>query len=427
MGNVLKLIRLALQSSLTILIFAGTAYPEQIQGNLKSLAAEAKVFTMESAPGKVFFVSYNSATRWQNLQSPAELAIDDFLAVEFTRKNEQLLATSIAKAVASAPAGITAITTEKLAATLDHPSKELPFLLIDPRPVEHFDAAHLPGAVSIPLSRLEKRSPGLLPEDKTVPLLFYDRGAGGGEAAKSAAVARAAGYTSITIYPDGIAGWLKSGRIAVSSAAFIRKTSPPVIDLRDESLVASGHLPGAVNIPANGLAAMSGMFPKDKRSPLVLYGESDQQSLAAARTIKGWGHRNVTIFMGGITSWLGSAEVLSVEPAEKYIYTTNKTHSGQLSSKDFEMALSSPAMIEIVDVRSSADFNRGSFPACKHIPLQELPLRYGELAKDRIQVIFGADAERAEMAFDFLHQRGYRLSFLNGSVEFGADGKYQFR
>ena len=89
------------------------------------------------------------------------------------------------------------------------------------------------------------------------------------------------------------------------------------------------------------------------------------------------------------------------------------------------MALASPVTVEIVDVRGSADYRKGHFPKARHIPLQELSARHGELNREMIQVVFGADEMQAEMAADFLRQQKYRVNFLHGRVEFKGDGKYQ--
>lgn len=409
-----------------IFILAGFAYSEQIQGKLKSLNENAKVFTIESGQGKVLFIIYNKSTHWKNVKSSDELEQDDFLNIELNRKGDLATAVSITKAVTTIPSGFTSITTEKLAEHLDLSVNDLPFTLIDTRPLEDFDAAHLPHAVSIPLSRLKKQAAVLLPANNNTHLIFYDQGAGGTEALYSAELAKIIGYPNISIYPDGVTGWVKSGRVAASSTAFIRKIKPGLIDLRDEEIVAGGHLSGAVNIPVKKLPGMLGIFPMNKRVPIVLYGESNQQVVNAARIVREWGYRNVTIYMGGTAAWINSAEVLSTEPTEKYIAAPGPSHSGQLGAKDFEKALNSSAIIEIVDVRSSTDFKNGSFPSSKHIPLQELPQRHKELSKDKIQVVFGSDEQHAEMAFDFLRPLGYRVNYLKGSVDF-SNGQYQVK
>jgi hypothetical protein len=59
-----------------------------------------------------------------------------------------------------------------------------------------------------------------------------------------------------------------------------------------------------------------------------------------------------------------------------------------------------------------------------HIPLQSLPLRYKELSSAKIQVVFAAYAGEAEMAYDFLKSKGYRVNFHGSAVEIGKNGKY---
>jgi hypothetical protein len=38
--------------------------------------------------------------------------------------------------------------------------------------------------------------------------------------------------------------------------------------------------------------------------------------------------------------------------------------------------------------------------------------------------VFGSNPEYAEMAYDFLKSKGYRVNYLDGSVEFGKEGRY---
>ena len=50
-------------------------------------------------------------------------------------------------------------------------------VLIDVRSTEEYRAGHIPGSINIPAERIsEERSK--LPRDKSVPLIFYCRGAG---------------------------------------------------------------------------------------------------------------------------------------------------------------------------------------------------------------------------------------------------------
>lgn len=50
-------------------------------------------------------------------------------------------------------------------------------LLIDSRLPDEYEAGHIPGAINIPAERM-KIEATRLPKDKSVPIIFYCRGAG---------------------------------------------------------------------------------------------------------------------------------------------------------------------------------------------------------------------------------------------------------
>jgi protein-disulfide isomerase/rhodanese-related sulfurtransferase/uncharacterized membrane protein len=88
-------------------------------------------------------------------------------------------------------------------------------LLVDVRPASQFNADHLPGALNVPVDKLETGG-GSLPKDKT--LVLYEGGKGGSSdtCAVSRAGARmllAQGYdfAKVKVYQDGLAGWQKAG------------------------------------------------------------------------------------------------------------------------------------------------------------------------------------------------------------------------
>ena len=88
-------------------------------------------------------------------------------------------------------------------------------VLIDVRPATQFNADHLPGALNVPVEKLETRGEAL-PKDKT--LVLYEGGKGG--ASDACAVSRAGArmllaqgydYAKVKVYQDGLNGWQKAG------------------------------------------------------------------------------------------------------------------------------------------------------------------------------------------------------------------------
>ena len=81
-------------------------------------------------------------------------------------------------------------------------------LVLDVRPAEEYDAAHLPHARSLPLPELKKRL-GELPRD--VPVVAYCRGPYCLMAKSAVELLRKRGYQAAHL-PDGVAEWRARGR-----------------------------------------------------------------------------------------------------------------------------------------------------------------------------------------------------------------------
>lgn len=402
-----------------LVMLGGTASAELLKGQIKAIAPQLQFFSLTISPEKVLLVAWDNNTVWKGINRADELKLDESVHVDVVANGDSLVAVSVSRDKTPLPAGIPLITFDSLTAGLE--GKKL--TLVDSRAVNLYDAGHIPGAVSLPLARLEKRTIGLLPESKTARLVFYDEGQGGESAGKAAVIANKAGYTDIAIFPEGAAGWVDAGKFLAASTTFIRKANPVIIDLRSPEQVALGHIAKAVNYPAATLKNYLAALPTDKLTPLVLYGNSDTDAVAAAQLLRKQGYRRITIYPGGADSWLKNAEVLKTGPAGQDS-EVEATHSGMLSADAFKMALLSPMMVEVVDLRAATDHKKGNFPNAKHIPLQDLAKRLGELDRSKIQVVFAADPLLAEMAYDYLRSKEYRVNFLNGTVEFASDDAY---
>lgn len=395
------------------------ASAEILKGSVKAIAAEIKLFSLTLSKETVLLVSWNDKTVWEGLKSAAELKLDEILSVDVIKNGDSTIATSVGRGKTPLHANLELITLELLTAGLEDKT----VTLVDTRAGERYDAGHIPGAASLPLARLEKRTVGILPESKNSRLVFYDEGQGEESAGQAAEIARRSGYTKTAIFPGGAYGWSEAGRPLAVSTRFIRKTRPVVIDLRSAAEVAKGHIEKAVHFPYSAFSTYFDSLPLNKFTPIVLYGESDKDAVATAALLRDRGYRRVTIYSGGVGAWLNNAEVLETGPASTVI-SSAESHGSILLPNDFEMALRSPIMVEIVDVRSASDHKKGGFPQAKHIPLEDLARKHGELNREKIQVIFAVDPVHAEMASDFLAAQGYRVNYLYGAVEFGKDGAY---
>ena len=77
-----------------------------------------------------------------------------------------------------------------------------------------------------------------------------------------------------------------------------------------------------------------------------------------------------------------------------------------MSLEEAQRVLSNDHFI-FLDIRTSEEVERVTFPFAKHIPLNELPDRLNELPKDKFIVPFCASVFRAAMAYAYLLTKGY--------------------
>ncbi len=92
--------------------------------------------------------------------------------------------------------------------------------------------------------------------------------------------------------------------IAADAKVRIEGENPPyVLDVRQPSEFASGHIPGAVLIPLDQLAARMSELPKDREILCVC--RSGARSGSATRTLQSAGYQAVNL-SGGMIAWQGA-------------------------------------------------------------------------------------------------------------------------
>ncbi len=92
-----------------------------------------------------------------------------------------------------------------------------------------------------------------------------------------------------------------------------------IIDVRDPHLFSRGHIPGAISVPLDRLTDLA-LSALHRHRHIYIYGESDEQSLAAAQTLRGVGFTSVTQIIGGLAAWrevAGSTEAVAENPVFK--------------------------------------------------------------------------------------------------------------
>jgi len=175
-------------------------------------------------------------------------------------------------------------------------------LLIDARPKRVFDKGAIPGAINIPDTEFDKHV-DKLPADKATPLIYYCGGLECVLSDKSAAKARALGYTSVKTYSEGYPAWEKAfadpqkameiqpgkdkGTISAASFDKIFNEAPAsalFVDVRDTREFAAATIKGAISIPINQLEKRVEELPKDK--PVLFFCGTGGRAGEAYDTVK---------------------------------------------------------------------------------------------------------------------------------------------
>ncbi|MCK5341617.1 MAG: hypothetical protein KAJ60_11105 [Desulfobulbaceae bacterium] len=104
--------------------------------------------------------------------------------------------------------------------------------------------------------------------------------------------------------------------VTVEAQSFVRSENMIFIDVRTQAEAENGHIPGALNVPAQTLAEKQYALPSDLNVPVVLYGNNGDTE-KVFRTLRQWGYINVSIINGGVKGWLMSGKQLIRGPIAK--------------------------------------------------------------------------------------------------------------
>lgn len=175
------------------------------------------------------------------------------------------------------------------------------FMLIDARSVQEYQEAHITGAISIPEKNLEENV-SLLPADKSTRIVIYCNGVQCGKSKRLGEKIAPLGYTDILIYAEGIPVWEERALPIVPGPEYgkkiqtkmlnpidvkmlidAKKSDYVLVDVRDASEFKAGHIPTAVNIPAEKFASESGVLPKNKK--IIVYCNTGSRSYLSYRKL----------------------------------------------------------------------------------------------------------------------------------------------
>jgi len=166
--------------------------------------------------------------------------------------------------------------------------KQIPHVLVDARPASTAAEGAIPGAISVPPSKVRSAVAGFPDPKLKAPIMVYDVD-GGNAALDVARVIKESGQTNVTVIGGGIDAWKNAKNAVVTGAlptqvAYSPKPRPGsipndefvklasatpgdvlILDVRNTDEANAGMIKGAVLIPDEDLLARIGELPKDKR------------------------------------------------------------------------------------------------------------------------------------------------------------------
>jgi hydroxyacylglutathione hydrolase len=173
-------------------------------------------------------------------------------------------------------------------------------MAVDVRPVPEYAAGHMPGALSIPFRPAFASWLGwLAPPDRPLIIVHSTHQ----QPAEIAWQAAKIGYDNLAGAIDGgMAAWAASGQpvIRTKLARPNEIASRRVLDVRQDSEFAAGHLPGATHIELGDLPDRSAELPDE---PTVVMCEHGERAAGGASLLERTGHTDVTVLVGGPDDW----------------------------------------------------------------------------------------------------------------------------
>jgi len=197
-------------------------------------------------------------------------------------------------------------------------------VVLDTRPHLEWSVSHIPGAINVApkpgvpvaLYTSDVTEVGrLVGEDKSQSLVLYCNGPYCGKSKRVAGELLEAGYTNVRRYQLGAPVWRALVGVMVIEPegihyVFENDQTAVWIDVRDPLVFEDGSIPGARNLPRNGVlpgkdvgevfaAKNDGRLPmEDHNTRIIVFGQDSEQASEVAEALAREAFHNVTYFAG---------------------------------------------------------------------------------------------------------------------------------
>lgn len=178
-------------------------------------------------------------------------------------------------------------------------------LIVDIRPVSDYARAHVPGALSIPLREQFATWLGWLADPDRPVALIADPDQDLTEAVWQA-VKIGYDHQLAGVLEGGMAAWLAAGRPVASTELVTpadlagQASGRRILDTRQETEFAAGHIPGAENVELGRIAAAADQLPDE---PTVVMCGHGERAAGAVSLLERAGRRGLAVLVGGPEEW----------------------------------------------------------------------------------------------------------------------------
>ncbi len=320
-------------------------------------------------------------------------------------------------------------------------------MLIDARPTARkYDLGHIPTAINIPDTNFDKLAPTLLPQDKSMLLVFYCEGYDCILSHSSAAKADRLGYSNVRVFAEGFPGWVAGGNLAAVSVAYIKKlidekAPMTLLDSRPKARKYDlGHIPGAISLPDSEFDTLAPKtLPADRAAPLYFYcdGLACVLSNNSALKARKLGYSNVKLVPEGYPAWVKAygpgptaAGAAGAAAATQAPVIEAGKEAGTISVASFERIYKeAPDSVYLIDVREPAEVAAGTFKGAINMPVSTLEKNIDKLPQDKQIIFFCGAGSRSGEALDMvkLYKPALKAVFLDATIKWGKDGSYTLK
>lgn len=142
-----------------------------VKGKVTGISLTAHTLAINAKDQGFMSFKLIDKTVYKNAESAEDVQKGESVTVHYRPEGADNVAHVVSMNLVTLPKGISEIKTGELAVELTRNDPN--FLLIDARPASRYEEEHIPGAVSIPYTKLKEKGADLLPAEKDTAMVFY--------------------------------------------------------------------------------------------------------------------------------------------------------------------------------------------------------------------------------------------------------------